>query len=124
MLTYDQPLLQTVSVAASAVLSSAAVAKRIIGPAGCKGRVLALNGIVTTGVTDAAGSLTIGTAADPDSIMTTSVAIAAANTGFSATAAQVAAAAELAADTVYQLAGGGEATAGAADIHLVIGWFK
>jgi hypothetical protein len=125
MLTYDQPLMITHSVKANSGVSSAAIMNSIKGPAGLKGRVLAMIGRVTTGVTAAAASVNIypdGTT--EGSVFTGTVPIAAAGLGFSATAAQVAAGLELAADTTYDVYGGGESTAGAVDLDVVIGWYR
>jgi len=124
MYTYDNPLLITHSVKANAGVSSAAVMYSIQGPAGMKGRVLGCVGRTTTGVTDAAGTINVypdGTTAN--SKFATTAPVQAAGLGFSATAAELAAAGELAADTTYDVYGGGEATAGAVDLDLVVGWY-
>lgn len=120
---YDHPLQVTYKFPASAVLSTAGVAGRFIGPSGKKGRVLACDLILTTATTVAASTLTVGTAADPDACLTVDVPVQAINTGVQATDANIRAGALIDADTVYQVAGGGEATAGAADVTLVVGWF-
>jgi len=120
---YDHPLQVTYKFPASAVLSTAGVAGRFIGPKGKTGRVLSCDLITTTATTDAASTLTVGTAAAPADALTMTVPVTAINLGVQVPEANVRAGKLIAADTVYQVAGGGEATAGAADITLVVGWF-
>lgn len=120
---YDHPLQITYKFPASAVLSTAGVAGRLIGPAGKRGRVLGCQGILTTATTGAASQILVGTAADPDANLVVDVPVQAINTGVQASDANIRAGALLDADTVYQVSGDGAATAGAADITLVVGWF-
>lgn len=120
---YDHPLQVTYKFPASAVLSTAGVAGRFIGPKGKRGRVLACEGLLTTATTDAASTITVGTAAAPADALSIDVPVQAINTGVQADEAKIRAGKDLAPDTVYQVAGGGEATAGAADITLTVGWF-
>ena len=104
----------------AATLSSAATIGRIMGPSGKKGRLVDITSVVTTGVTVAANTVTVGTAADPDAYGTLTVAISAANAVQNG-ATQVDA--TMAADTLLVLNTGGECTAGAADINVTIDWF-
>lgn len=120
---YDHPLQVTYKFPASAVVSTAGVAGRFIGPKGKRGRVLACELITTTATTDAASTLTVGTAADPDANLTVAVPITAINLGIQSTPAAIRAGADILADSLYQVAGGGEAAAGAVDIYLTVGWF-
>lgn len=113
-------------------ISAAAVVGRIIGPAGKVGRVRGMEYIVTTGVTVAASSVTVGNngAVAPAAI---SIPIASANDGGAMTAAEVKAAGaavvagtndvELAADTVVEIASDGGSTAGAVDLVVNVDWF-
>lgn len=125
MPTYDNPLAITYEALANASLSTTAIARNLIGPPGMKGRVLSVSLIITTATTDAASTLDIGiTGGDTDVIMSMSIPIASIADGHVATKAELAASTVLAADTVYSALGGGEATAGAADMTIVIGWFN
>mgnify|MGYP001821412841 CR=1 FL=1 len=103
-------------------VSGGAVVGRVQGPAGKVGRVVGFEYILTTGVTVAAAGITVGEngAAAP---FTTSMPIAAINTGGAATKAQLKAGSELPADTVIEIADDGAATAGAADIALTVQWY-
>jgi hypothetical protein len=103
-------------------VSGGAIIGRVQGPAGKVGRVVGFEYILTTGVTVAAAGITVGEngAAAP---FTTSMPIAAINTGGAATATQFKAGSELPADTVIEIADDGAATAGAADIALTIAWY-
>lgn len=122
-MSYSEPIYQTYTVLANASLSTAAVAKRFIGPIGKQGRIVDCSAIITTGTTTNPSTIIVGTAGDTDSIFTMTVPVLAADAGHVATEAEISAAATLAADTVYLMSGGGEADAGAADITLTIAWF-
>ncbi len=115
----------TYGVAASGVLSTAAVARRIIGPPSLTGRIVAASAIITTGTTDAASAIKVGPAGGTagDSL-TMSVPILAANAGHQATISELRAGGQLSADTVYEVSGDGAATAGAADIDITVAWSK
>ncbi len=120
---YDNADLVTYQLSAAS-LTSAAVIGRFTGPAGKQGRVAAVTGILTTGVTVAASTLTIGpTGGTATANLDSSVAIAAINTGFSVTNAQIKVGAVIAKDVVSEVATDGGATAGAADIYVTIAWF-
>ena len=108
---------------AALTVTAAAVIGRIMGPAGKVGRVVGFEYILTTGVTVGAAGIDIDTAAGLTGPFTTSMPIAAINTGGSATAAQLKAGAELPADTVIELSSDAAATAGAADIVVTIAWY-
>ena len=107
-------------------ISAAAVVGRLIGPAGKRGRVIGAEYIVTTGVTSAAGVMTIDTNAGLTSPFSFSVEVASANAGGSATRTELAAQdvdAELPADTVVEIQAGGQPAAGAIDLALTIQWY-
>lgn len=123
--TYDDPLVISYGAQANACLSTTAVAERFIGPLGMKGRILAAEVIVTTATTDAASALQVGPAGGVATAnLDMSIPIASQHAGHVATAAELAAGATLAADTVHEISGDGGATAGAADITVTVGWFK
>lgn len=107
----------------AAVLTSAAVVGRFIGPAGKKGRVVGFEHIVTTGVTSAAGSVVVDTNAGLTSPFTASVPVSSAGAGAATTAALLKAGAELPADTVIEVQAGGEPAAGAADLIITVQWY-
>jgi hypothetical protein len=104
-------------------VSGGAVIGRVQGPAGKVGRVVGFEYILTTGVTVAAAGITVDTNAGLTAPFTTSMPIAAINTGGAATEAELKAGDELPADTVVEIADDGAATAGAADIALTIAWY-
>lgn len=125
MPTYDNPLVITYEALANSGVSSSAVMRNFIGPLGMKGRVLSCSTVVTTEVETAAPSIQVGiTGGDTDVALNMSVALGAAGVGHQATKAELAAGAEIAADTVYSVLGGGEASAGAVDMVLAVGWYN
>lgn len=122
-MSYSAPIYESYTVLANASLSTAALAKRFIGPEGLTGRIVNCSAVITTATTDAASTIQVGIESDPNSAFSMSVPITAVNLGHVATAAELSAAGNLTADTIYQIYGGGEATAGAADITLTVAWF-
>lgn len=108
---------------AGLTVTAAAVIGRVQGPAGKVGRVVGFEYILTTGVTVGAAGITVDTNAGLTAPFTTSLPIAAVNTGGAATATQLKAGDELPADTVVELSSDAAATAGAADIALTIVWY-
>lgn len=123
MRNYDNPIEVTYVVAAAVLTGGAATLKRFIGPKGRVGRTLALTFVITTGVTVAAALVTVDNAGTAGAYGSVTVPIAAANSGGSATVANLKAAGELPADTVLSIKTNGAATAGAADITLSVGWY-
>jgi hypothetical protein len=105
----------------AAALSSAAVVGRIISPSGMAGRIIDVGHIVTTGVTVAASSVTVGTSADPDAYATHSVPVSSAGAG--GNGATIVQNHEITADSVIEVATGGEATAGAGDLLVTVAWY-
>ena len=121
---YDNPIIESYTVLANASLSSAAVAKRVIGPLGKQGRVLAASVVITTDTTVAASAVQVGPAGGVATAnLDMSVPVAVADVGHVATKAELDAGADIAADVVTEISGDGLATAGAADITVTIGWF-
>jgi hypothetical protein len=123
MNTYDNPIYVTYAVAAGGLSGGAATLKRFIGPVGRTGHVRALTYIVTTSVTVAAALVTIDTSGTAGAYGSVSIPVSSANAGGSATKANLAAAADIPADTVISIKTNGASTAGAADITLAVGWF-
>lgn len=111
---------------------AANVDARIQGPAGKVGRVRGIEYHLSTGVTVAASSITVGAnaAVAPASC---AVPIAAINTGGAMTAAELAAAGaaavagvndvELPADTIIEIGNAGGSTAGVGEVYVTIDWF-
>lgn len=118
---YDNALRETYRFPA-ATISAAAVVGRLIGPAGKVGRVVNISTVVTTDVTVAAGTVTVGNngAAAP---ATHTVPVSAANAALAAPYADLQGNDALAADTLVEVAAGGEPTAGAADIIVTVDWY-
>lgn len=130
---YDNALRETYRVKA-ATISAAAVIDRFIGPAGKRGRVVNVAHVVTTDVTVAASNITVGNngATNP---VTHVVPVSTANSGAAIPAASLKGQvegsdglaageiAELAADTVVEVASDGGSTAGAVDLLVTVDWF-
>lgn len=133
MSNYDAPLRETYRFAA-ATISAAAVVGRFVGPVGKRGRVANVSTVVTTGVTDLAGTITVGNngAANP---VTITVPVSSANAVLAIPASGLALQVEgsdglstgeikeLVANTLVEVAAGGECTAGAADIIVTVDWY-
>jgi hypothetical protein len=120
---YDYPLVETYRWLANASVSTAAAIGYIKGPAGMRGKILNLSFMTTTATTVAASTIMVGNDGDADSILTLDVPVAAAKLGTAIPREDLIALTDLSADTVYLVSGGGEATAGAGDVTLTVGWF-
>lgn len=119
-MSYENPLTAVYRFPAASVVS-AGVVGRIVGPKGRSGSVVGVGSVVTTGVTGAAASITVGSAADADAYATTSVPISAANAvknDFTPVFNHV-----ITPDEVVNVATGGGATAGAADLLVMVNWY-
>lgn len=124
--TYDNPLLISHSRGITGLNSSAEKA-RFRGPVGLRGKVVSLQGTITTTVTTAAAPITIGSGSDADAYLTSTVPVGVAPLGFSATAAQLEAGGavdEIPADTDVVITAGGAAGAGAATVEVTVAWYK
>ncbi len=121
-MAYHDPVHATYTLPAAS-LASAATLLSVTGPAGKKGRLVGITGVVTTGVTDAAAAVTVGTDADADAYGSLSVPVGAAGTSANDATVQPADANLIPADSVVEIAADGAATAGAADIAVHIAWF-
>ncbi|WP_299312317.1 hypothetical protein [uncultured Halomonas sp.] len=121
-MAYHDPIHATYTLAA-ADLTSTGTLLSVVGPAGKRGRLVGITGVVTTGVTVAASTVTVGTAGDGDAYGTLTVPIASA--GAVANDPTVTAVDDnlMPADTAVVIATGGEATAGAADLAVHIAWY-
>jgi len=105
----------------AATLSSAAVIGRIQAPDGKKGRVVDVSLVTTTATTVAACTVTIGTGADADAYATQAVPVTAINLGVQGTTAVYNH--EIPEDTLVLVTAGGECTAGAGDVTVIIDWY-
>lgn len=121
-MTYDQPIYQTYFVNA-ATLSTAATLMRFAGPLGKQGRVVDVSCTVTTGVTAAANSITVGSVADADAYATLSVPISAANAVANSAVILTGDDNLIPANGPVLVATGGEATAGAGSVAVTVAWF-
>ncbi|MDT8364295.1 MAG: hypothetical protein RQ714_06570 [Nitrosomonas sp.] len=119
-MSYSNPLTAVYRFPAATV-STAAVVGRIVGPKGLSGTVVGIGSVVTTGVTVAASSITVGSASSASAYATAAVPVSGANAvanDFTPVANHV-----IAPDEVVNVAAGGEATAGAADLLVMINWY-
>jgi len=121
-MTYDNPIITTHNVNA-ATLSTAAELMQIAGPAGKQGRVIDVTCVVTTGVTVAANNINVGSTTDGDAYATLEVPISAADAV--ANGATILSDDDnlIPADSAVVVATGGECTAGAGSVTVVIAWF-
>ena len=108
----------------AATISTAATVLSFYGPRGMTGALRGIGAVVTTGVTDAACGLKLGNAADDDKFGTLSVPVGAAATGTNAATINAVDSNLIAANEQVILKTDGACTAGAADIAVVIDWFK
>lgn len=123
MATYNDPIYATYNVNA-ATLSTAAELIQCVGPVGHKGRVDGVTCVVTTAVTDAANTVTVGTTSDGDAYATLTVAVGAADTYANNPTILTDDDNLIPANGVVVVATGGECTAGAGSVAVTIAWFK
>ncbi|MFA5632972.1 MAG: hypothetical protein WC997_15810 [Porticoccaceae bacterium] len=121
-MAYHDPIYATYT-AAAASLTSAATLLKVAGPKGKKGAIVGLSAVVTTAVTVADATVTVGTTDDADKYATLDVEVASVNDVFSDAVISPVDSNLIAPDSVVALATGGEATAGAATITVTIAWF-
>jgi len=119
-MSYENPLTAVYRFPAATV-SSAAVVGRIVGPLGKRGRVVGVGSVVTTNVTAAAANINIGSATDADAYGTSAIPISSANAV--ANAFTPVYNHEIPANEVVNVAAGGESTAGAADLLVMVDWY-
>ena len=122
MITYDQPLRMTYQVDA-ATLTSAADLLKVAGPKGKEGRLAAITTVVTTGVTVAATDVDVGDGATGDKYGTLVVPISSADAIANNATISTSDAVPIPADSLVVISTDGAATAGAANIQVVIDWF-
>ncbi len=124
--TYDNPIVVSHSRGITA-LNTGAEKARFRGPPGLRGKVVSVQGTITTSVTTAAAPLTLGSTTDADAYLTTTVPVGTAPVGFAATQAQLDAGGvvdEIPADTDVLITAGGAAGAGAATVEVTVAWYK
>ena len=105
----------------AATLSSATIIGRIYPPAGKSGRLLDVQTVVTTGVTDAANTVDVGSTGVVDAYGTHTTPISSANAGANGITRGVTDA--MPEDTVIEVSTNGECTAGAGDVVVWINWY-
>ena len=107
----------------ASVLTSAVRLRTLIGPAGKVGRLKSITSEITTAVTALPSTVTVGTAGDPDSAGTLTVAVSSIDAVQNDVVLVTATTAVLAADTAFVIDTGGEATLGGANINVAITWY-
>tara|TARA_R110000765_G_scaffold195825_7_gene301305 strand:+ start:6975 stop:7340 length:366 start_codon:yes stop_codon:yes gene_type:complete len=121
-MAYHDPIYTTHTLKAQSI-ATAATMLSVVGPRGKVGRLESVSAVVTTGTTDAATELRVGTAADADKFGTLSVPVATAGNGYNnATIANIDTN-PMPANDVVLIATDGGCTAGAADISVTIAWY-
>lgn len=121
-MTYDDPIYTTHNVNA-ATLSTAAELIQLAGPYGKRGRVSSVTCVVTTGVTVAANTVQVGSVSDGDAYATLTVPISAADSVANNPVILTDDDNLIPANSAVVVATGGEATAGAGSVTVVIAWF-
>jgi len=124
-MSYHDPVYTTHTLAA-ATLSSAADLLMVTGPRGHQGRLVGISAVVTTSTTVAATELRVGDAADADQygIISVPVATAGAAAVYNEATIYDVDTNLMPADTTVIIATDGGCTAGAADVSVIIAWFK
>lgn len=121
-MAYHDPVYATYQLDAAA-LTSAATLLKVAGPAGKVGRLVGITSVVTTGVTVAAASVTVGSATDADAYGTLTVPISSADAVSNDPTLTAVDDNLIPADSLVAIATGGEATAGNANLAVHIAWF-
>lgn len=119
-MSYENPTTIGYRTNTAALSGGAAVFDKIAGPKGKTGYVNSIIGVVTTAVTVAAASILVGISGDTDKYASLVIPISSAD----AIANTVVRGVEniLPADTLVQIGTDGAATAGAADVDVIIDW--
>lgn len=121
---YANPLVTTYTVPGANFVSTAAIDLRVGGPAGKRGRVVAISCAISTAVTVAASSVTVGTVADPDAYALLPIPISSANTVQNADLAIYTDDDNLIpADSIVHIGNSGGSTAGVGEVFVTIAWF-
>lgn len=105
----------------AATLSSAGTIGRIQAPDGMKGRVVDVSLVTTTATTDATCTVEIGLSGDTDAYATQTIPVTAINLGVQGSASVYNH--EIPEDTLVLVTAGGECTAGAGDVTVIIDWY-
>ena len=122
MITYDQPLRLTYMLLAADV-SSAADLLKIAGPKGREGRVQSISSVVTTGITVAATDIDVGDGTTGDKYATLALPISSVDAIANDPTILTGDAVQIPADSLVVISTDGAATAGAANVIVVIDWF-
>lgn len=122
-MSYENPTTTTHTVKAGSLITAATLLS-VMGPRGLTGVLRSIAAVNTTGVTVAASSVIVGITGTLAKFGTLPVPISAINAGTNAATLTAADTNLIAANSVVIISSGGGATAGAADITVVIDWFK
>lgn len=118
-MAYDNPHTAVYRFPAAAIITAGTIG-RLIGPKGKKGRITDISYVITTSTTVAATAITIGITGATDKFASQTIPVAAVNaTGNGGTVIAL-----VDANDAVLITTNGGATAGAADILLMIDWFN
>ncbi len=121
--TYDQPLVQTITIK-GASLTSAAELFDGVGPALLQGRVLGMCAGLTTATTVAASNVAVGITGTLQKFTNQVIPVQLIDTIVNTiTTDSVSDTNLMPADTRFVISTAGDATAGVADLTILIGWF-
>lgn len=120
---YDNGIRRTYKLSGVDFTAAAAVDLTAVGPKGKQGRVVAVEYLLTTGVTVAASAVTVGPNGAPTVTLVVPIAAVDAIGGAIDSDTELAGQALLAADTKFEIGNSGGATAGVGDVNVTIDWF-
>lgn len=121
-MNYDQPIYQTITLAAAAVDTDATL-MQIVGPAGKTGRLESISSVVLNAVTVAASLIEIGDGTTVTKYGSLSIPISSANAVANAATISTSDSNLIAADSRVVISADGGATAGDADVTVTFAWF-
>ena len=120
-MSYSNPTTACYTVRTAAV-DTGATMDTIKGPSGMKGRVVDVSYVVAVEVTGTASVITVGLSGDTDAYVS-SLSIPAGIVGVAGNGATMVADHEIPADTIVLVTSSGAATAGDADLFVIIDWY-
>ena len=122
MSNYDAPIYMTYTVLAGSLIAGADL-QDVSGPEGLTGKVVAISGLLTTGVTVAASSIVVGDGTTADLYATVPAPVQVVDTVVNQGLVKTTDANTIPANSRVVIGSGGGATAGAANIFVTIAWF-
>jgi hypothetical protein len=120
---YDNALRRTYKLSAVDFIGAAAVDLSAVGPKGLTGRVVAVETLVTTGVTVTASAVTVGPTGAPTVTLPVAISAIGAIDGAVDGDAVLGGQTLLAADTIFEIGNTGGSTAGVGDVNVTVDWF-